>query len=72
MSVDVIGKGNRSLSMGERVRLQRTNVYAIGVVLLLGAATGEMPPIVELFVIVGVAVVLSIPVRYMHTPVEVA
>jgi hypothetical protein len=64
--------GKVTLSFRERVRLQRTNVYAIGSVLLLGALTGDMPPAVEPFVIVGVVAILCIPVRYVFTDAGVA
>ena len=59
--------GRVSLGFRERVRLQRTNVYAIGAVLLLVSATGGMPLLGELAVIAGVVGILAIPTRYILT-----
>ena len=61
-----------TLGMRERVRLQRTNVYAIGAVLLIAAVTGDMPTILELVVMVGILAILAIPVRYVLTTRGVA
>ena len=59
--------GKVTLGMRERVRLQRTNIYAIGAVLLVASFAGDMPLIVELAVMVGVLAILAIPVRYVFT-----
>jgi hypothetical protein len=59
--------GKVTLGIRERVRLQRTNVYAIGAVLLAAAFAGDMPLIVELAVMVSVLAILAIPVRYVFT-----
>jgi hypothetical protein len=59
--------GRLTLSFSERVRLQRTNVYAIGAVLLVCVATSPVPLIVELLVIVAVFAILAIPARYVIT-----
>src|SRR4051812_41572595 len=64
--------GRISLTLTERVRLQRTNVYAIGAVLLLCAATQAIPLAVELFVVVGVFAILAIPARYTLTTEGIA
>ena len=45
--------GRISLGWSEQVRLQRTNVYAIGAVLLLASATNSLPLIGVLAVMVG-------------------
>jgi hypothetical protein len=59
--------GRITLGWRERVRLQRTNIYAIGIVLLLVAVTSSLPLIAELAVIVGVLAILAIPARYVLT-----
>jgi hypothetical protein len=64
--------GRVSLGWRERVRLQRTNVYAIGVVLVLAAIGGGLPLIVEMLVIAGVLAILAIPTRYVLTTDGVA
>jgi hypothetical protein len=64
--------GRITLGWRERVRLQRTNIYAIGIVLLLVAVTSRLPLIAELAVIVGVLAVLAIPARYVLTTEGIA
>jgi hypothetical protein len=64
--------GRISLGWRERVRLQRTNVYAIGAVLLLASATSNLPLIGVLVVIVGILGILAIPTRYVLTTRGVA
>jgi hypothetical protein len=64
--------GRITLGMRERVRLQRTNIYAIGLVLLLVTATSSLPLIAELAVIVGVLAILAIPTRYVLTTEGIA
>lgn len=59
--------GQITLTLGERVRLQRVNVYAIGVVLLVAVLSGELPTAVELLTIVGVGAILMLPARYVLT-----
>jgi hypothetical protein len=59
--------GRVTLSLAERVRLQRTNVYAIGAVLLLSALVGEIWLLPELVVVLGAVSILAIPVRYTVT-----
>jgi hypothetical protein len=61
-----------ALSFRERVLMQRTNVYAIGFVLLLTAATGMLPTAIELLVILGVFALLMIPVRLKVTTSGIA
>ena len=64
--------GRITLGWRERVRLQRTNIYAIGIVLLLVTATSSLPLIAELAVIVGVLAILAIPARYVLTTEGIA
>ena len=70
--IDGQALGKITLSLGERVRLQRTNVYAIGAVMVIGALLRELPPLLELVAIVGVGAILAIPVRYVLTTEGVA
>lgn len=56
-----------TLSFRERMLLQRTNVYAIGTVLLLLAATGQSSPVIELLTLFAVFALLSLRVRYTLT-----
>ena len=64
--------GRISLGWSERVRLQRTNVYAIGAVMLLASFTSSLPLIAVLAVMVGILAVLAIPTRYVLTTQGVA
>lgn len=64
--------GRVTLGFAERVRLQRTNVYAIGAVLVLCAATRSIPFLVELVVVVAVLAILAIPARYVVTTKGIA
>ncbi len=64
--------GRVSLGWNERVRLQRTNVYAIGAVLLLASMTSNLPLIGVIAVIVGIMAILAIPTRYVLTSHGVA
>jgi hypothetical protein len=59
--------GRISLGWSERVRLQRTNVYAIAAVLLLASVTNSLPLIGVLAVMVGILAILAIPTRYVLT-----
>ncbi len=70
----VEGKAIRevSLSFQERILLQRTNIYAIGAVLLLAAFTGVLPRLWELLVLVAVIVLLLMRVQYIITNKGVA
>ncbi len=56
-----------SLSLLERVRYQRTNLFAIGVILVLGAVGHWITTPFELLAIVAVYGILLIPVRYQIT-----
>ena len=67
------------LALRGRVRLQRTNVYAIGGLLLLGSVGGWLPTGMELFTITVVLALLFLPVSYTltdagivvgHTPIR--
>lgn len=64
--------GRVTLGFRERVRLHRTNVYAIGAVLLLVSVTGGMPLLGELSVIATVLAILAIPTRYILTSEGIA
>lgn len=55
------------LSLRERLLLQRTNVYLLGSVLLLGAIGGWVSPALELLVILAAWVIVALPVRYVLT-----
>src|SRR5882672_6774603 len=64
--------GRISLGWSERVRLQRTNVYAIGAVMLLASFTSSLPLIGVLAVMAGILAILAIPTRYVLTTQGVA
>jgi hypothetical protein len=64
--------GRISLGWSERVRLQRTNVYAIGAVLLLASASSNLPLVGVLAVMTGILAILAIPTRYVLTTHGVA
>src|ERR1700704_4256965 len=64
--------GRISLGWSERVRLQRTNVYAIGAVLLLASVTSRLPLVGVLAVMLGILAILAIPTRYVLTTNGVA
>jgi hypothetical protein len=74
IGVRIEGKpvGRVTLGFRERVHLHRTNVYAIGAVLLLVSLTGGMPLLGELAVIAGVLAILAIPTRYVLTDEGIA
>lgn len=55
------------LTLWERVLIQRTNLYAIGFVLVLAAVTGLVGGIWEMVVMGGVLAILTIPMRYRIT-----
>ncbi len=61
-----------SLGFRERLRLQRTNVYLIGVVLLLGTLGGWIRTPINLIVVLATFVIVSIPVQYTFTTEGVA
>jgi hypothetical protein len=50
-----------------RVRLQRTNVYAVGALMVLGGAGGWLPAAVQIAMAVVVLIGLLIPVTYTLT-----
>jgi ammonium transporter, Amt family len=60
------------LSFRERLLLHRVNVYAIGIVLLLTAATGIVPFFWELLVAIVVMMLLLLRARYLITNSGVA
>ncbi|MHB8647511.1 MAG: hypothetical protein ACYDAR_17145 [Thermomicrobiales bacterium] len=55
------------LRFRERMRLQRTNIYLIGVLLLLGTVGGWLRAPINLIVVLATFVIVSIPVRYTIT-----
>jgi Amt family ammonium transporter len=56
-----------TLDFHERLLLQRKNVYAIGVVLLITALGGLSSPLIQAVVVMAVLAILCIPVRYRLT-----
>lgn len=56
-----------TLTFRERVLLQRTNLYFIGAVVLLGTVTGFLTGPLELVAILATFAVLTIPARYRFT-----
>ncbi len=60
------------LRFRERLRLQRTNIYLIGVVLLLGTLGGWMRAPINLVVVLATFVIVSIPVHYTFTTAGIA
>ncbi len=70
----VEGKVERevALTFRERLRYHRASLYALGVLLLLGASAGLMTPLLELVAVVAFYAVVSMPVRYRFTSAGVA
>ncbi|MDQ2785061.1 MAG: hypothetical protein M3Y58_08670 [Chloroflexota bacterium] len=64
--------GVAPLRFRERLRLQRTNVYMIGIVLLLGTLGGWMRAPINLIVVLATFVIISIPVQYTFTTEGIA
>ena len=64
--------GTMPLRFRERIRLQRTNVYLIGVVLLLGTLGGWLRAPINLIVVLAAFVIVSIPVQYTFTTEGIA
>lgn len=64
--------GEVRLSFKERIALQRMNVYAIGIVLILAALTRSLPTAMELAVACVAVGLLFVPVRYLITSQGVA
>lgn len=60
------------LTYRERMLLHRTNLYAIGVVLLLAAWSNVLPLLAELAVILATFVIIMMPTRYIITSEGVA
>lgn len=61
-----------TLSFRERLLVQRTNLYLIGVVILLGALSGFLTGPLELIAVLATFAVLTIPVRYRITSQGIA
>ena len=64
--------GRITLSFPERALLQRTNMYLIGIVILISAVGGLLAGPLELVAIVATVAVLTIPVRYTLTTQGIA
>jgi len=60
------------LRFRERLRLQRTNIYLLGALLLLGTIGGWLRTPLNLIVILAIYVIVSIPVQYTLTTAGVA
>ena len=60
------------LRFRERIRLQRTNVYLLGVMLLLGTLGGWIRTPINLIVVLATFVIVSIPVQYTFTTEGIA
>jgi hypothetical protein len=60
------------LSFRERLLLQRLNIYAIGVALLLGVWGGWLSTLLEILVIGLAFAILFIPARYVFTSEGIA
>jgi len=61
-----------TLSFRERLLLQRTNVYLVGAVILLGAVTGMLTGPLETIALLAMFAILTIPARYRFTSQGVA
>ena len=61
-----------TLSFRERMLLQRTNLYLIGVVVLLGAVSGFLTGVLEMVALLAEFAVLMIPARYRLTSQGIA
>ncbi|MCL5263995.1 MAG: hypothetical protein M1343_02165 [Chloroflexi bacterium] len=76
LPVGAKAKGQRlwdtKLSFRERLLLQRTNIYAVGFVLLIATLFGALPQTWEILIVLAVFAVLLIPVRYVVTSEGVA
>lgn len=64
--------GRITLSFRERLLMQRTNVYLVGAVVLLGAITGMLTGPLETVALLAMFAILTIPARYRFTSEGVA
>ncbi len=64
--------GRITLSFRERMLLQRTNMYLIGIVILISVVGGLLAGPLELVAILATVAVLTIPVRYTLTSQGIA
>jgi hypothetical protein len=64
--------GAITLSFRERLLLQRTNMYLVGAVILLGAVGGFVAGPLELIAMIATFAVLMIPARYQLTSSGIA
>jgi len=64
--------GAAPLRFRERIRLQRTNVYMIGIILLLGTLGGWLRAPINLVVVLATFVIVSIPVQYTFSTEGIA
>ncbi len=74
MGAKIEGKplGVITLTFRERMLLQRTNLYMIGAVVLLGAVSGFLSGPLEMVALLATFVILMIPVRYRLTSQGIA
>jgi uncharacterized membrane protein len=74
MGAKIEGKpvGVITLSFRERMLLQRTNLYLIGAVILLGALSGFLTGPLEMVALLATFAVLTIPARYRFTSQGIA
>ncbi|HZP58510.1 MAG TPA: hypothetical protein VFC53_13320 [Dehalococcoidia bacterium] len=61
-----------ALTLRERLLLQRTNMYLVGAVILLGALTGMLTGPLETVAVLAMFAILTIPARYRFTSQGVA
>ena len=74
MGAKIEGKplGVITLTFRERMLLQRTNLYMIGAVVLLGAVSGFLAGPLEMVALLAMFVILMIPARYRLTSQGIA
>src|SRR5216684_3029076 len=61
-----------TLTYREKLLLHRTNLYAIGALLVLGAIGKWFPTTVELVIILAALALVNLPVRYQFTTLGIA
>jgi hypothetical protein len=64
--------GVLTLTFRERMLMQRTNMYLVGAVILLGAVTGMLTGPLETVAVLAMFGILTIPARYRFTSEGVA
>src|SRR5436305_2805169 len=61
-----------TLTYREKLLLHRTNLYALGALLVLSAIGKWFPTTVELVIILAALVLVNLPVRYQFTTLGIA